>query len=57
MGVGEDETLVMHCSNYYCNWFDIEQQNGIVNTGQNTLEGMNKEVFITYRKMQFLHLI
>jgi cell division protein FtsZ len=21
MGVGEDETLVMHCSNYYCNWF------------------------------------
>jgi cell division GTPase FtsZ len=21
MGVGEDETLVMHCSNYYCNRF------------------------------------
>jgi cell division protein FtsZ len=31
MGVGEDETLG-DASNYHCNGFDIEQQNGIVNT-------------------------
>jgi cell division protein FtsZ len=29
---GEDETLRCYCSYYYCNGFDIEQQNGIVNT-------------------------
>jgi cell division protein FtsZ len=49
---GEDETLRCYCS-YYCNGFDIEQQNGIVNTEPkkiiHTLEDEQRSV-TTYRK-------
>jgi cell division protein FtsZ len=57
MGVGEDETLGDAIAvTIIATGFDIEQQNGIVNTEPkkiiHTLEEMSKEVFYNLRKMQ-----